>query len=145
MKRVTSASAAETQAMGRTLAAELVPGDVVALTGDLGSGKTQCVIGICEGLGVRTHVASPTFTIVNEYRAASCTVVHVDLYRIDTAAELAELGLQEYFFPPFVCVIEWAERARPYLPVEAWWVTLQHTQDPAQRVIMIERGEQDSS
>ncbi len=145
MRRVITASAAETQETGRTLAAELAPGDVVALTGALGSGKTQCVIGICEGLGVTAHVSSPTFTIVNEYPAKSCTVAHVDLYRIETPEELAELGLQEYCSPPYICVIEWGERARPYLPKDVWWVTLEYSQSPHERVIRIEPGERRAS
>ncbi|MCK5572059.1 MAG: tRNA (adenosine(37)-N6)-threonylcarbamoyltransferase complex ATPase subunit type 1 TsaE, partial [Bacteroidetes bacterium] len=84
MKQVVSLSPEDTLGLGRDYAARLRPGDVVALMGELGSGKTQFVAGICEGLGVRGHVASPTFTFINEYAAPFGTVAHIDLYRIDS-------------------------------------------------------------
>ena len=80
------------------------PGDVVGLIGELGSGKTQFVSGVCEGLGVTVRVTSPTFTLINEYPAPAGNVVHIDLYRIDTGAELAELGIEEYFNDRNICL-----------------------------------------
>ena len=79
-------------ALGQIVRAELHPGDVVALLGDLGSGKTRFVMGVCDALGARGHVASPTFTLINEYPAPFGAVVHVDMYRIGSRGELRNWG-----------------------------------------------------
>ncbi len=128
MKEVVSTSADETAELGRSYAADLQPGDVVALIGELGSGKTRFVAGICRGLGVPGQVASPTFTLINEYPAPFGAVAHIDLYRIDSPSELVELGLEEYFSGRYVCLIEWAEKVEEMLP-------------PGFRVVRIEHGE----
>jgi tRNA threonylcarbamoyladenosine biosynthesis protein TsaE len=113
--RETTASAEETRALGERLGRRLEPGDVVALYGGLGSGKTTLAQGICRGLGVREVVNSPTFTIVNEYRGR-CPVYHLDCYRLEGAEDLAGLGCEEYFYGDGVCLIEWAEKAADVLP-----------------------------
>jgi tRNA threonylcarbamoyladenosine biosynthesis protein TsaE len=127
MKRVVSTSAEETAELGRGFAAALRPGDIVGLIGELGSGKTRFVTGVCEGLGVRGHIASPTFTLINEYPAPFGAVAHIDLYRIGSRSELVELGLEEYFSGSYICLIEWAEKAGEMLP-------------PGSRMIRIELG-----
>jgi tRNA threonylcarbamoyladenosine biosynthesis protein TsaE len=134
-----SHSPEETGRLGKQFAASLRGGAVVALTGDLGTGKTHFVTGVCEGLGVRSHVASPTFTIVNEYPSESCTVVHVDLYRIGSSHELRELGIEEYFGERFICLIEWAERMAIYLPQSYIQVKLAYGEEDNDRVIMIDQ------
>lgn len=139
MTTVRTHSGAETIALGKMFAESLSPGSVAGLTGALGSGKTQLVIGICAGLGVSAHVASPTFTLINEYAAPFGTVVHVDLYRINSRSELAELGIEEYFNDRCVCLIEWAERMQEYLPEGAHQVTLAHGSGSDERVITFDR------
>ncbi len=139
MIRQVTRSADETVEMGRTFGAGLRPGDVVALIGELGSGKTRFVTGVCEGLGTSGHVGSPTFTIMHEYPADGLTVIHADLYRIRSLAEVAEIGLVEYFRPPFVCLIEWAERILDLLPPESYIVTCAHTGGEQERFIEIRR------
>ena len=99
----------ETEKAGAEFARLLKPGDIVALTGTLGSGKTRFVAGVCAALGAGGHFGSPTFTLINEYPAGDLTVVHADMYRLSSRAEVAEVGLLEYFRPPYVCFIEWAE------------------------------------
>jgi tRNA threonylcarbamoyladenosine biosynthesis protein TsaE len=131
-------SSDETTRLGRTFASSLRPGDVVALTGDLGTGKTHFIIGVCEGLGVRGHVASPTFTLVNEYAASGCTVVHVDLYRIMSMRELEGIGVEEYFNERYICLIEWAERLGTQMPRGAIRIHLAHGESESDRVIVIE-------
>lgn len=106
----------ETIELGRTFAATLKPGDVVTLTGNLGSGKTQFVAGVCKAMHVSAHVASPTFTIINEYTAPFGKVVHIDLYRISKQSELVELGIEEYFDDSCICLIEWPELISHLLP-----------------------------
>jgi tRNA threonylcarbamoyladenosine biosynthesis protein TsaE len=137
-QRVTR-SAEETVEIGRAFSARLQAGDVVALLGELGSGKTQFVTGVCEGLETSGHVGSPTFTIIHEYPAEHITVVHADLYRIPTRAAVAETGLVEYFRPPFVCLIEWAERILDLLPPGSHVVTFAHTGAEQERRIEIRR------
>ena len=140
MQAVTSSSE-ETIALGQSFAARLRPGDLVALTGPLGTGKTRFVQGVCEGLVVRVHVGSPTFTLINEYPAPFGTVVHVDLYRIRSAKEVAELGLQEYFNEGCICLIEWPETAAAFLPQDHYCIRLSHGKRPDERIITIERNE----
>lgn len=134
MKQVVSLSPEDTLGLGRDYAARLRPGDVVALMGDLGSGKTQFVAGICEGLGVRGHVASPTFTFINEYPAPFGAVAHIDLYRMDSRPELVELGLEEYFSGEYICLIEWAEKIPDVLPPATRTVRIEHGRNERERV-----------
>ena len=106
----------ETIALGHRIGRKLAGGDVVALMGDLGSGKTCLIQGICRGLGVEGVVNSPSFTIVNEYEGR-CPVYHLDFYRLRGREDLLALGCEEYFYGAGVCLIEWAERAAGLLPV----------------------------
>ncbi len=108
----TTHSAEETIAFGRELAQQLTPPKIVLLRGDLGAGKTTMVKGIAEAFDAakRDDVTSPTFTLVHEYRGPKATVIHVDLYRIDTEKELATLGLDDYMREDTVLVIEWGEK-----------------------------------
>ena len=112
----------ETEALGRALAARLRPGDVVALQGDLGAGKTTLARGILRGLGFEGDVASPTFPIVLPYEQIGLPVWHVDLYRIDDPAEIDELALDEALTDGAL-LIEWPER----LGARLWPETLKLT------------------
>jgi tRNA threonylcarbamoyladenosine biosynthesis protein TsaE len=138
MRRIVTRSAEETEAAGEAFAARLTPGSVVAIAGTLGSGKTRFVVGICRGLGARGNISSPTFTIINEYPAPAGTVIHADLYRIRSVAELAEIGLQEYFTREYVTLIEWPELAERLLPAERIEVRCEHGSSDAERIITVE-------
>lgn len=120
---VRTSSADETESLGRILGALLGPGDVVALSGELGAGKTVLVRGIVAGTGSPARVASPTFTLIREY-AGPLPVFHADLYRIDTPGQLVDLGLEELFDRGGIVVIEWAERAGALLPREHLWISI---------------------
>lgn len=133
-----SASPEETVALGRQFALQLRPGDVVALSGNLGSGKTHFISGICEGLGVHMHATSPTFTLINEYDAPFGKVVHIDLYRINKPAELRELGIEEYFNERCICFIEWPEVMAALLPARRYDVRIEYGGSDNERVIAIE-------
>jgi tRNA threonylcarbamoyladenosine biosynthesis protein TsaE len=112
-----AASETETRAIGGRLVDALGPGDVVALYGTLGAGKTQFVKGVCAALGIpEEQVHSPTFTLVNEYAGAAFPVYHFDAYRIERVNEFFELGYEEYFYGDGVCLIEWPERVEALLP-----------------------------
>jgi tRNA threonylcarbamoyladenosine biosynthesis protein TsaE len=108
----TTHSAEETIAYGRKLAAQLAPPKLVLLRGDLGAGKTTMVKGIAEAFEAASQddVTSPTFTLVHEYRGPRVTVIHIDLYRIDTEKELATLGLDDYMRDDTILLIEWGEK-----------------------------------
>ena len=138
MRRIVSLSAEETEAAGRGFAGSLRPGDVVALTGTLGSGKTRFVAGVCGGLGVRGHVTSPTFTLINEYPAEFGVVAHIDMYRINGMKEVADLGLEEYFNSRCICLIEWAETVLDMLPPAHFHVSFAHGGSESERTIQIE-------
>lgn len=112
----------ETIALGRKFAARLKPGDVVALYGELGAGKTEFVKGICDYFHVHEIVSSPTFTIINRYEGEDpqhhhITLYHIDLYRVNTNKELREIGLEECTEEKSaIKLIEWAEKANGTLP-----------------------------
>jgi len=98
------------QAFGESWAANLVGGEIFALSGVLGAGKTQLVKGLARGLGFRGDVTSPTFTIVHEYRGGRLPIYHIDLYRIDTERELDTLGLEDLLAPNCILLIEWGDK-----------------------------------
>lgn len=123
-ERIDSASPEETRAAGRRLGETLGPGDVVALTGELGAGKTCFIQGLVSGLGVTVQATSPTFVLVNEYRGR-LPVHHVDAYRTSSLTELMELGLLELFDGDGVTVVEWADKLEPLLPARAIRVRLE--------------------
>lgn len=121
----TTFSSEDTIVLGETFSARLRAGDVVALYGNLGSGKTKFAQGICKGLNVHQHVASPTFTLINEYDG-DLPIFHFDCYRLHTLDEVFQLGFKEYLERDGVCIIEWAEKAEPFLPahrVEIFFAT----------------------
>jgi tRNA threonylcarbamoyladenosine biosynthesis protein TsaE len=125
---VETKSPAETRMLGRRLAPHLLSGDLVALYGNLGAGKTQLVKGICAGLGVpEDQVSSPTFTLVNEYNGSDFPIYHIDAYRIERIEEFFELGYEEYFYGDGLCIIEWPEHVASLLPLEAIRFMLRHT------------------
>lgn len=114
---VETRSAEETRILGERFSRQLGRGDVVALMGDLGSGKTCLIQGICRGLGVKGVVNSPSYTIVNEY-VGRCPIYHLDFYRLRGREDLLALGYEEYFFGDGICLIEWAEKAADLLPTQ---------------------------
>ena len=105
-----SHSPAETETLGERWGREAQSGLVIALSGDLGAGKTQLVKGLARGLEVTARVHSPTFTLVNEYGGGRLRLFHLDLYRLETRAQILGAGLEEYLQPDGVAVIEWAEK-----------------------------------
>jgi tRNA threonylcarbamoyladenosine biosynthesis protein TsaE len=112
MKTFTTHSAEKTTQLGRTLAADLKPGSLVLLRGDLGAGKTTLVKGIAEAFHAAEAeaVTSPTFTLIHEYRGPEVTLYHIDLYRIDTQRELDTLALDDLMEPHTILLIEWGEK-----------------------------------
>ena len=130
---ITTHSESETSDVGRRLAKTLEPGAVVLLVGDLGAGKTALVRGLAEGLGIAPEeVSSPTFTLMQEYRGGRVPLLHVDLYRLDDAREIDDLGLDELAMES-VLAIEWAEKL-PRTPAGAITVAIAHAGDSERRI-----------
>jgi tRNA threonylcarbamoyladenosine biosynthesis protein TsaE len=128
----------ETIRFGREIGALLKAGDVVALTGPLGSGKTWLTKGIALGLGVDPNmvVTSPSFSLVNEY-TAGCTLYHMDLYRLERISDILATGLEEYLYNDGVAVVEWADRLPDILP--EWRLTANfEIIDDQNRIITLE-------
>ena len=128
-----AASPEETAAAGERLAARLGPGDVVALTGELGAGKTCFVQGLVRGLGVTAGATSPTFVLVNEYRGR-LPVHHVDVYRTRSVTELLDIGLAEMLDGDGVTLIEWADRCEALLPARTVHVHIDGIGDEPRRI-----------
>jgi len=99
----------ETEALGEAWGRRAHRGLVIALTGDLGAGKTQFVKGLARGLGIASRVHSPTFTLVNEYTGGRLRLFHLDLYRLETREQIESVGLEEFLQPAGVSVVEWAD------------------------------------
>lgn len=133
----TSNSEDETIAWACHWAKDLQPGDVVALKGDLGAGKTHFVKGVAEALGIeKSKVHSPTFSLIHEY-GGSPPLYHFDCYRMESVREALEIGMEEYLYGEGVCIIEWPDRILSILPETTTWITLE-TAGKNQRRITVE-------
>jgi tRNA threonylcarbamoyladenosine biosynthesis protein TsaE len=133
---IESASAEETEAVGAQIAAELEPGDVVTVSGELGTGKTTLVRGACRALGVDDPITSPTFTIGHRYHG-HVDVSHLDLYRF-AGVSAAEWGDLEPYFDAAICFVEWPEAGVGVLPAPRFAVSLEHAGD-RRRLIRVAR------
>ena len=134
-----SHSREETLAIGRKLGEAAQAGEIYALVGDLGTGKTVFSKGFAEGLGVTETVSSPTFTILQIYEDGRLPLYHFDVYRIEEPEEMEEVGLDEYLEGDGVCLIEWPERIAEMLPaqVRTVWIEKDPERDPSWRRITI--------
>lgn len=120
----------------------LIPGDVLSLSGDLGAGKTTFVQGLAVGLNVTEWVTSPTFILMKEYQGARFPLFHLDVYRLNTAQEVLDLGIDDYLDPRGVVVVEWGEMIEPLLPPTHLLVTIEHAHgENERRVTLSPRGE----
>ena len=133
-------SPAETRALGCHLAAQLRPGDVLLLLGDLGAGKSELTRGIARGLGVTSPVASPSFTILNVYDEGRIPLYHFDWYRLNSAEELYEMGMDEYLGGDGVAVVEWPSRCPEAVPEKYLEVRIDPLDDCAREIALIPRG-----
>jgi tRNA threonylcarbamoyladenosine biosynthesis protein TsaE len=123
----------ETRSLGLEIANALEPGDIVALIGDLGTGKTALTKYIAEGLGIKEEISSPTFTIVKEYRSGRLPLYHFDVYRLGSGEELLDIGAEEMLDGDGACVIEWADIVADVLPADSLVVKLDYGEDEGSR------------
>ncbi len=136
-----SKSPAETEAIGREFAKDVHAGSVIALKGELGSGKTLFMKGLGVGLGISAPVSSPTFTIVHEYQGELLPVYHFDFFRLENLESAARLGLEDYFLGDGVSVIEWADRFPDLVPEQARWISFV-VKSETQRIISINQNDE---
>lgn len=116
----------ETKEFGLKIGQEAVPGQVIGLIGDLGTGKTTLTKYIARGLGVEENISSPTFMIVREYHGGRMPLYHFDVYRIGDPEELFDIGADEYFDGDGLCVVEWADMVMPQLPEDSMFICIEY-------------------
>lgn len=120
---IISKSETDTLNLGIQFAAKLKAGDVIALSGEMGAGKTYFVKGIAQGLGYQGDVTSPTFNLLHEYRGGRLPLWHADWYRIKSVEEAFQIGLEEIWHEG-ITVMEWPEKVKPFLPLYVLWVEI---------------------
>lgn len=127
----------DTRQLGLRIAEAAEPGDVIALIGDLGTGKTALTKYIAEGLGVTEEIVSPTFTIVREYRSGRLPLFHFDVYRLSGGDELLDTGAEDYLNGQGVSVVEWADIAADVLPEDSLVVRLEYGEGSKRTAVLI--------
>ncbi len=130
----------ETQELGEALGRGAVRGDVMLLQGNLGAGKTCLTQGIALGLDIHGPVRSPTFILANEHHGR-LTLYHVDLYRLDALEEVEDIGLDDYIEGEGLTVVEWADKAPKYFPVQHLLIHLERTGETSRRIRFTARGQ----
>jgi tRNA threonylcarbamoyladenosine biosynthesis protein TsaE len=139
-----SHSPAQTIRYGQRLGELLRPGDLIVLLGDFGTGKTHLIKGVAQGLGSADLVNSPSFVLINEYRAGAqhgrIPIYHADLYRVEDPGELAAIGIEETWAGDGVALIEWAEHAGEWLPQEHLALYLQHLSETKRVLRFVPHG-----
>jgi tRNA threonylcarbamoyladenosine biosynthesis protein TsaE len=131
------ASEADTRELGLAIADAAEPGDIIALIGDLGTGKTALTGYIAEGLGITGEISSPTFNIVKEYRDGRLPLFHFDVYRLADSDEFFDAGAEEYLSGRGVCVIEWADIVADALPEDSLAVKIEYGDTEGARVVTL--------
>jgi tRNA threonylcarbamoyladenosine biosynthesis protein TsaE len=119
---------------GEQLARALHRGDVLAVSGELGAGKTALVKGIARGLGITQDVTSPTFTLVHEYVGGQLPLFHIDLYRLQNAEQALAIGIEEYVNGPGITAIEWAEKIEALLPAHTTRIRMESVGENTRRI-----------
>lgn len=137
---IISKSPEETKKLGREVGKLAKPGDLLAFYGELGAGKTCFIQGISQGLEVKDYVTSPSFTIVNEYQG-KIPIYHFDLFRLDHAEDILELGYEEYFYGEGLTVIEWAEKIEHFLPQEHLKIDIKFKDYSQRKISFIPQGD----
>ncbi len=134
-------NASETIRIGKKIGSLLLPGDTVALVGELGAGKTQFIKGLAEGVGVGkpAYVTSPSFTLINEY-VGKVRFYHIDLFRLKSEKEAEELGVEEYFQGGGITAIEWADKIPSLLPREILWISVGYTGEHTRSFEIVGKG-----
>ncbi|MCF7808371.1 MAG: tRNA (adenosine(37)-N6)-threonylcarbamoyltransferase complex ATPase subunit type 1 TsaE [Candidatus Marinimicrobia bacterium] len=134
----TTANAEETQQLAAQLAKQLKPGDILAMSGDLASGKTTFTQGVTAHYDVEEYTLSPTFTYINEYHGKTQDVIHIDAYRLHNGQELIAMGIWDYFESGAIVIIEWADIVAEAIPEDAFGLNFRRSgeHDDAREIII---------
>ncbi len=145
MKKITTQSNEDTKKLAQDMASKFTGGEIVALVGDLGAGKTTFTQGIAKYFNISDPVSSPTFALIQEYpieksiHVAIKTVIHVDCYRLNSPDELVDIGIQDYFDRDgTLAIIEWADKVKDILPKQTRWIAFAHGDKEDERIITIQ-------
>ncbi|MEG0919217.1 MAG: tRNA (adenosine(37)-N6)-threonylcarbamoyltransferase complex ATPase subunit type 1 TsaE [Anaerovoracaceae bacterium] len=134
MREIIIRNEEETKEFALNLASTLEKGDVIALVGNLGTGKTTLTKYIAKGLGIDEMITSPTFTIVQEYKSGRLPLYHFDVYRIMDIEEMYEMGYEEYFFGDGVSIVEWADQIEEIIPEDAKVIFIDYGSNQGERI-----------
>ena len=134
MRNVIIRDETKTKKFATDVAQTLKKGDVIALVGDLGTGKTTLSKYIAEALGITETITSPTFTIVQEYHSGRLPLYHFDVYRVDDIEEMYRIGYEEYFYGEGVCIVEWADIVEEIIPEDAKVIFIEYGEDEGERL-----------
>ena len=134
MRNVIIRDETETKKFATDVAQTLKKGDVIALVGDLGTGKTTLSKYIAEAVGITETITSPTFTIVQEYHSGRLPLYHFDVYRVDDIEEMYRIGYEEYFYGEGVCIVEWADIVEEIIPEDAKVIFIEYGEDEGERL-----------
>lgn len=134
MRNVIIRDETETKKFATDVAQTLKKGDVIALVGDLGTGKTTLSKYIAEALEITETITSPTFTIVQEYHSGRLPLYHFDVYRVDDIEEMYRIGYEEYFYGEGVCIVEWADIVEEIIPEDAKVIFIEYGEDEGERL-----------
>lgn len=134
VRKITIKNEKDTREFGEQLAHDFKEGDVLALMGDLGTGKTTLTKYIARELGIMDAITSPTFTIINEYYGGRLPLYHFDVYRLNGIDEMLDLGYEEYFFGEGICIVEWAEKIEKLLPENTKTIKIDYGENPDERI-----------
>lgn len=140
MLKIKTDNAKQTEELGRRIGESLTGGEIIAMTGDLGAGKTTITKSIAKGLDIDEYITSPTFTIVNEYEGR-LKLFHFDVYRIGDIEEMYDMGYEEYFYSGGVCIIEWANLIEEILPEDTIRIEISTQDENKRQFIITGKGE----
>jgi tRNA threonylcarbamoyladenosine biosynthesis protein TsaE len=143
MGTIISNTPEQTRAFGRLIADQLSDGDLLAIDGDLGAGKTHFIQGIADGLGITEPVTSPTFTLVHEYSSGRLPLYHFDFYRFETAHEVVQAGFDDFLQLGGIIAIEWAGRFPELLPPNARWFQIECGEENCRLIHELDRNPTD--
>lgn len=133
---ILSYSTEQTEEIGISIGKSLKPCDIIALTGDLGAGKTAFSRGVCKGIGFNGRVTSPTFAIVNEYYCQDIVIYHFDMYRITNGDDLYEIGFDDYLKSNGILIIEWSENITEFLPDNIIKINIQNIDENTRKLTL---------
>lgn len=139
-KRIVCNNTKETEKFGLALGSKLKGSDVICLNGDLGAGKTTLTKSIGKGMGIDDYITSPTFNIINEYYS-DLNLYHFDTYRLENVDDVEYLGFDEYFYSDGVCIIEWANRIKEFLPDQYLELNIKKIDDDKREIELVAFGD----